>query len=68
MGLNVHEELVFYVPLEELSLVGEIQRVMENPSVARVLRVPLVVEMSHSTTSWRDKVKGLPPLAATVAP
>ena len=58
--LNVHDELVFYVPPEELGLVAEIQRVMENPSIGDQLRVPLVAEVSHSMTSWKDKQKGLP--------
>lgn len=67
MVLNVHDELVFHVPADELSLVPDIQRVMEQPSIARTLRVPLVVEMSHSATSWRDKAKGRPRLGAALA-
>lgn len=60
MVLNVHDELVFYVPSDELSLVADIQDVMEHPSIAATLRVPLVVEVSHSTTHWKDKQKGIP--------
>jgi DNA polymerase-1 len=60
MVLNVHDELVFYVPPNELGLVREIQRVMENPSIADDLLVPLVVDVSHSPTSWKDKRSGLP--------
>ena len=60
--LNVHDELVFYVPHEELALLTDVRRVMEQPSIAADLRVPLVVEVSHSLTNWRDKQKGLPVL------
>ena len=58
--LNVHDELVFYVPRDELGLVADIQRVMENPSIADQLRVPLVADVSHSEASWKDKQKGVP--------
>ncbi len=61
MVLNVHDELVFYVPSDELELVRDVQHVMEHPSIAADLRVPLVVDVSHSTTNWKDKQKGLPP-------
>ncbi len=61
--LNVHDELVFYVPPDEHALVTELQRVMENPSIADDLLVPLVVDVSHSPVSWKDKRPGAPPLA-----
>jgi len=60
MVLNVHDEIMFYVPCDELALVADIQHVMEHPSIAVHFRVPLVAEVSWSQTSWRDKVKGLP--------
>jgi len=34
---------------------------MENPSIADDLLVPLVVDVSHSPVSWKDKRPG-PPL------
>ena len=58
--LSVHDELVFYVPPEEIGLVSEIQRVMEQPAIANELLVPLVAEVTHSATNWKDKRKGLP--------
>jgi DNA polymerase-1 len=60
MVLNVHDELVFYVPMDELDLVAEIQRVMENPSIADRLLVPLVVDVSHSSKNWKEKQSGVP--------
>ena len=58
--LNVHDELVFYVPPEEVELVAEVQQTMERPSIATALLVPLVADVSHSQASWKDKSPGLP--------
>ncbi len=60
MVLNVHDELVFYVPTGELELVPELKRVMESPSIAAELLVPLVADVSWSEVNWRDKREGLP--------
>ncbi len=67
MVLNVHDELVFYVPHDELDLVPELRHVMEQPSIADTFRVPLVADVSWSATSWRDKVDGLPAASASAA-
>ncbi len=56
--LSVHDELVFYVPPEEAGLVPELQRVMEQPSIAGELLVPLAADISHSIANWRDKRSG----------
>ncbi len=58
--LNVHDELVLYVPPDEHALVSEIQRTMERPSIAPTLLVPLVADVSHSPSSWKDKRPGMP--------
>ena len=58
--LNVHDELVLYLPPDELPLVSEVRRTMERPSIAVTLRVPLVADVSHSPASWKDKSPGLP--------
>ena len=68
MVLNVHDEIVFYVPTDELALVADIQHVMEHPSIAEHFCVPLVADVSWSAKSWRDKVKGLPTVALLEAP
>jgi DNA polymerase-1 len=60
MVLNVHDEIVFYVPVDELGLVPELKRVMEQPSIVGSLSVPLVVDISWSEANWRDKRKGIP--------
>lgn len=47
----VHDEIQFYIHREELHLVPLIKQAMEDFD----LRVPLVAEVSVSTTNWADK-------------
>ena len=56
--LTIHDELVFNIHKDELDLVPEIQRIMEN--VYPYKHLPLPVDVSHSWKSLADKAKGYP--------
>lgn len=58
--LQVHDELVFYIHKDELEIVPELVRIMENVYTKGAL--PLTAGVSHSWHNWYDKVEGLPHL------
>ena len=57
MGLQIHDEIVFNVPNDELSCVDMIKNTME--SVYPYTKLKLTCSVSHSETSWGDAVEGL---------
>lgn len=56
MVLQVHDELLFTMPREELSLQAEIVKIMEGIYPHRHL--PLTAGPGHSWTNWADKKDG----------
>ena len=58
MLVQVHDEIVFEIHKSELTVIPELQDIMEKAYPHRFLK--LECEVSHSWKSWADKVKGLP--------
>lgn len=58
MLLQVHDELLFHVPSNELAICPDLVRTMENVYPHR--RLPLTAGASHSWESWGEKKEGYP--------
>lgn len=56
--MQIHDELLFEVPLNELDVVPKLQRVMETVYPYRSL--PLTCSIEHSLKSWGEPEEGLP--------
>lgn len=57
MGLQIHDEIVYNVPNDELKCVGMIKDTME--SIYPYKKLQLTCSVSHSETSWGDAIEGL---------
>jgi len=62
--LQIHDELVFEIHNQELDIVNEFKRIMEQAYPARHL--PLTCGIDHSWKSWGDKVKGPPQIQRVI--
>jgi len=51
MVMNIHDECVFYIHKDELSLILEIKKAFEDWN----FKVPIIAEVSWSDVSWGDK-------------
>ena len=51
MVMNIHDECVFYIHKDELSLILKIKDAFEDWD----FRVPILAEVSWSDVSWGDK-------------
>ena len=51
MVMNIHDECVFYIHKDEISLILEIKKAFEKWD----FRVPIIAEVSWSNVSWGDK-------------
>lgn len=58
MALQVHDELHFFMPPNELDLAPQIVELMEKAYPC--IRLPLTVGASYSWTNWAEKLDGLP--------
>ena len=51
MVMNIHDEVIFYVHLDELELVPQIKLIFEDWN----FRVPIIAEVQYSNLSWGNK-------------
>lgn len=51
MILTIHDELAFDIPFEEVAIIPEIVKIMQNYR----MRVPIIAECDWSPISWGDK-------------
>ena len=58
MALQVHDELIFLMPPNELDLAPQITKIMETAYPPR--RLPLTVGAAYSWTNWSEKLDGFP--------
>lgn len=58
MALQVHDELIFLMPPNELDLAPQITKIMETAYPPR--RLPLTVGAAYSWTNWSEKTDGFP--------
>ena len=55
MQMNIHDEISFIVPKEEVRIIPKLQYIMQNlPGTL----VPIVAEIEVSQSTWADKTKG----------
>ena len=60
MALQVHDELHFFMPPNELDLAPQIAQLMESAYPHK--RLPLTVGAAYSWTNWAEKLEGFPKL------
>lgn len=61
MVLQVHDEILFEVAYEEVGIVPELQRIMEDVYPSRNgMKLEASVEYSFKSWSAKDKIKGMP--------
>jgi DNA polymerase-1 len=58
MLVQIHDEILFEVHKDELGIVPDLQRIMEQAYPAK--KLALTCGVDHSWVSWADKVEGIP--------
>ena len=51
MVMNIHDEVIFYLHLDEIHLVSEIKDIFEDWD----FRVPIIADVQYSNVSWGNK-------------